>query len=134
MDLVNLHKMASNAKVNKSKLQAFLFKTAYQNKEEALSAVDFPFPTIGDPEAKITHLGYPSQLDGASPHAAIDCRISAVQAKINILSTTKSALFNYMQDHHHVETRIAWDSACILQVSWQLPFALKAGNVRGVAV
>lgn len=92
LDSLELYELASNAKVNQEKSQAFQFGPP-RTDEDALNADEIPFPTLGEPRTEIVHLGYPFRLDGGIPHAALERRITAIQAKVNILSTTKSSLF-----------------------------------------
>ncbi|CDW98856.1 hypothetical protein, partial [Sporisorium scitamineum] len=83
--------MASNAKVNEEKSQAFYFVRG-ANDGEDLQPEDIPYPVLGDPLAEVTHLGYPFRLDGGIPQHTIDKRLNSIQAKVNVLATTKTTL------------------------------------------
>lgn len=91
MDALDLYEMASNAKVNEEKSQAFFFVRG-ANDGGDLQPQDIPYPTLGDPDAEVIHLGYPFRLDGGIPQHAIDQRLNSVQAKVNILASTKTTL------------------------------------------
>ncbi|SAM83591.1 uncharacterized protein UBRO_21074 [Ustilago bromivora] len=91
LDALNLYKMSSNAQVNEDKSQAF-FLAKSQNMAEGGLEDDIPYPILGDSQAEIVHLGYPFCLDGGIPHVTIERWLTSIQAKVNILSTTKTTL------------------------------------------
>lgn len=93
LDALDLYEMASNAKVNEEKSQAFFFARG-ANEGADLQPDDIPYPTIGDPHAEIIHLGYPFRLDGGVPLQTIAQRLNSIQAKVNILSTTETTLLS----------------------------------------
>ncbi|KAJ1029813.1 hypothetical protein NDA13_003053 [Ustilago tritici] len=96
MDSLELYELASNAKVNEDKSHAFAFGPAAGD-SEGLTVNDIPFPTIGESNAEVIHLGYPVRLDGGVPSVTIEKRLSSVQAKINVLATTATTLLARMQ-------------------------------------
>lgn len=91
LDALDLYEMASNAKVNEDKLQAFFFVRAHDENGD-LGADEIPFPVIGQSSAEIVHLGYPFRLDGGVPSETIEKQLSAIQTKVNILASTKTTL------------------------------------------
>ncbi|KAJ1601139.1 hypothetical protein NDA14_007466 [Ustilago hordei] len=91
MDALDLYEMASNAKVNEEKSQAFFFVRG-ANDGNDLQPQDIPYPFLGDPQAEVVHLGYPFRLDGGIPQNTIDQRLNSIQAKVNILASTKTTL------------------------------------------
>ncbi|SAM83594.1 related to Retrovirus-related POL polyprotein [Ustilago bromivora] len=91
LDALNLYRRASNAKVNKTKSQAFSLSKDQSLADDSLKA-DIPYPILNDEQAEIIHLGYPFRLDGGIPHITIEWRLASLQAKVNILSTAKTTL------------------------------------------
>ncbi|CDW96676.1 hypothetical protein [Sporisorium scitamineum] len=47
---------------------------------------------MGESLAEIIHLGYPIRLDGGIPTASIERRLSSLQSKVDLLSTTETTL------------------------------------------
>ncbi|KAJ1032689.1 hypothetical protein NDA16_000711 [Ustilago loliicola] len=91
LDALDLYEMASNAKVNEDKSQAFFFARA-RDENADVAPDDVPFSVIGQNDAEIVHLGYPFRLDGGTPSATIKKRLSSIQTKVNILCATKTTL------------------------------------------
>ncbi|CDS00908.1 hypothetical protein [Sporisorium scitamineum] len=91
LDVLDLYEMASNAKVNEDKSQAFFFVCIHDDNGD-LAPNNVPFPVIGQSDAEIVHLGYPFRLDGGMPSATIKKQLSSIQTKVNILCVTKTTL------------------------------------------
>ncbi|SYW73857.1 uncharacterized protein UBRO2_00132 [Ustilago bromivora] len=83
--------MASNAKVNEDKSQAFLFAGSHGGNGN-LTADGIPFPVIGQSSAEIVHLSYPFQLDGSVLSKTIAKQLSTIQTKVNILTLMNTTL------------------------------------------
>lgn len=114
MDSLSLYELASNARVNQDKSQAFLLGAGTDNGGSTpLSESDLPYPTIGDSQAELVHLGYPFRLDGGVPSATLEKRLSAVQAKINILATTPTTLYGRVQMCNSFLLSRLWHSICL---------------------
>lgn len=96
-----LYELASNAKLNRDKSEAFAFRpptmTAGTVGAGGIRDEDIPFPILGHNRKELKHLGYPIRLDGGIPEEAIATVLQAIKAKIQLLNVSASTLIGRIQ-------------------------------------
>ncbi|KAJ1024594.1 hypothetical protein NDA13_004523 [Ustilago tritici] len=125
LDTLDLYEMASNARVNEDKSQAFFF-TRSPDTTGDLSPDDIPFPVIGQSDTEIVHLGYPFRLDGGVPSQTIEKRLSSIRTKVNILCMTKTTLVGQVRICNSFLLSKLWHTICLCPISSSLQHDVNA--------
>lgn len=93
---LELYELASNARLNKDKSQAFAFHPPTMDASSPIHGAvwdtDIPFPILGQDQSKIKHLGYLIRLDGSMPDESIAKALQAIKSKVQLLATLSSTL------------------------------------------